>query len=123
MASGGQWTKIGQRGQQQVLVWWAAGSGLSWQESATVFQTTCSSELAWSHYVDQLMWQEFNVWQSQVLEVDRGQTTLPVVSTPGPSCPKLVDVEHFKHLVWSRVLTYPYFSVGEGLQGQQASYH
>jgi hypothetical protein len=48
-----------------------------------------------------IMWmrQEFNVWQSQVLEVDGGQATLPVVSTPGPSRSKSADSEHFKHPV------------------------
>lgn len=73
------------------------------------------------------LWREFNVWQTEVLEVDGGKSVLPVgsASAPSPVRSKSADSEYLKLPVSSGVLTdcSVHRSLGEGLQGQRAGHH
>jgi hypothetical protein len=73
------------------------------------------------------LWREFNVWQTEVLDVDGGQSVLPVgsASVPSPVRSKSADSEYLKLPALSGVLTdcSVHRSLGEGLQGQRAGHH
>ena len=73
------------------------------------------------------LWREFNGWQTEVLDVDGGQSVLPMglASAQSPVRSQSADSEYLKLPVSSGVLTdcSVHRSLGKGLQGQRAGHH